>query len=393
MSKLLRLKKQMINAFILIFLFSFMTPGSLVLGATEAKSYVALGDSISFGMSAVPGKGYVDQFHTYLKGLEMYKDIQLTNLSTPGDASTNLKSKIALNQEVIKNADVITISIGGNNLLGPVIASMAKLFNINPVNNPNFQLELATAIASDPLAHQKIMAMSQEPAFTAALTAGVTTFGADWNEIVLSIRAMAPQAEIYVNTIYNPFNALDPFYGMFDTLINQINAIINMGTPYYKVVGVNGEFKKDHGQPLVNFNIAAGAIDPHPNTLGHGVIYEALKALVVIPEPKPDFTVSSTFNLTALQPNKLLCVDAAVTNNLNSEQPVIAIVALFDGSNRMISLAYISKNIGAGVTENLSAGFYLPANITNHKVKVFVWKGTSLTNTNMQPISNVVTLQ
>lgn len=393
MNIFLRLKKQIISTFMFVFLVSFMNPGSLVLGATTTKSYVALGDSISFGMSAENGKGYVNQFHTYLKGLEMYNGIELTNLSKPGDTSTDLKSKIALNQDVIKNADVITISIGGNNLLGPVIANLAKLFNVNPINNPNFLIELATAIANDPNAEQKIMAKALDPIFNAELISGVTTFVSDWNEIVTAIKTIAPQADIYVNTLYNPFKSTDLFYPSFDALIQNINTAIKAGSLYYKVADVYEEFKKNQGEPLVNFDLATGAIDPHPNTLGHGVINEVLKKLVVIPEPQKDFAVNSTFNLATLQPNKMLDVKTTVTNNTNDKQSVVAIVALYDASNRMLNISYISKDIDAGATESLNAGFNLPSITSNYIVKVFVWKGNSIINSTMEPISNVVTFQ
>ena len=389
----LRLKKQIISTFMFVFLLSFINPGNLVLGATTTKSYVALGDSISFGMSAEYGKGYVNQFHTYLKGVEMYEGIELTNLSTPGDTSTNLKSKIALNQEVIKNANVITVNIGGNNLLAPVITNLAKLFNVNPINNPNFLFELATAIALDPDAEQKIMAMAFDPTFNAELASGVATFVSDWAEIVAAIKTMAPQADIYVNTLYNPFKPVDLFFPSFDALIQHINTAIKAGSSYYKVADVYEEFKKNQGEPLVNFDLAIGAIDPHPNTLGHEVIYKALKKLVVIPEPQTDFTVKSIFNLVTLEPNKLLDVKTTVTNNTSAEQAVVVIVALYNERNRMLNVSYISKNINPGVTENLNAGFNLPSNTTNHKVKVFVWKGDSIINSSMEPISNVVIFQ
>lgn len=105
-----------------------------------------------------------------------------------------------------------------------------------------------------------------------------------------------------------------------------------------------------------------------------------------------DFTIKSTFNLDNLQSNKMLDVKTTVTNNNGSQQSVLAIVALYDGNDKMVNMSYISKSIPVGGTENLSSGFKLPTDITNYKVKVFVWEGTSVISSSMQPLSNLVTL-
>jgi pectin methylesterase-like acyl-CoA thioesterase/predicted RecA/RadA family phage recombinase len=106
-----------------------------------------------------------------------------------------------------------------------------------------------------------------------------------------------------------------------------------------------------------------------------------------------DFTVNSTFNIDKLQANKLLEVKTSVTNNVSLSKQVIAVVALYDKDDKMVNVSYISKNVSGGKIENLSAGFKLPTNVDNYKVKVFVWDGTSLTDTKMMPLSNVVTMQ
>lgn len=95
--------------------------------------------------STSPEKSYTSLFYNYLKGLDGKGDLTFANLSMPGDTSTDLLTKISTNDTVkvaIKNVDEITISIGGNNLLGPVIAAIGAAFNVNPVNNPKFAQEV-----------------------------------------------------------------------------------------------------------------------------------------------------------------------------------------------------------------------------------------------------------
>jgi hypothetical protein len=109
-------------------------------------------------------------------------------------------------------------------------------------------------------------------------------------------------------------------------------------------------------------------------------------------QKKSDFTINSTFNVASLQPDKMLEAKTTVTNNKSSLKSVVVVTALYDENDKMVNVAYISKNIPVGKTETLSSGFNLPADVANHKVKVFVWDGASITDSNMQPLSNVVTL-
>lgn len=106
-----------------------------------------------------------------------------------------------------------------------------------------------------------------------------------------------------------------------------------------------------------------------------------------------DFTVNLTFDLSSLQPDKMLNGQAVVTNNKSSINSVLVIMVLYDENDRMVNMSYISKDIPIGDTEKLSTGFKLPSNITNYKVNMFVWDGTNLNNSIMQPIANIIELQ
>jgi len=89
-------------------------------GTVPAKLYVALGDSVSAGYGAPPGRGFVDLYDGYLRdpahgGLE-----QLANLSVPGETSTSMRSAGGqLDRALAKIGEgsdtaVVTLDIGGN---------------------------------------------------------------------------------------------------------------------------------------------------------------------------------------------------------------------------------------------------------------------------------------
>lgn len=105
------------------------------------------------------------------------------------------------------------------------------------------------------------------------------------------------------------------------------------------------------------------------------------------------FNINTSFNSNSLIPGRMLNATVDAKNNGSKEYKVLVITALYDGLDRMMNVSYISKPILAGVSENLSSGFKLPLDVTNHKVKVFVWDGDDLNNTEMIPLSNVVMLR
>jgi hypothetical protein len=106
-----------------------------------------------------------------------------------------------------------------------------------------------------------------------------------------------------------------------------------------------------------------------------------------------DFTVSSTFNMNSLRPGEMLSVNTVVTKKQSSINSVLATLVLYDGSGRMVGMDYKSKDMPIGATENFDLGFILPADTANYEAKVFVWDGTDLGTTTMQPLSDVTTLQ
>ncbi|NLY43954.1 MAG: DUF1080 domain-containing protein [Clostridiaceae bacterium] len=110
-------------------------------------------------------------------------------------------------------------------------------------------------------------------------------------------------------------------------------------------------------------------------------------------EPEEQFNISTSFNMDVLEANKTLIANIDVTNINSRKDSVLAIVALYDDQNRMVNFSYISKKINIGQSVSLKAGFKLPKDVTGHKVQAFVWEGTSLVDTSMRPISNVVELQ
>jgi lysophospholipase L1-like esterase len=248
---------------------------SSVSQTTTCTSYVALGDSISYGMSADPKKGYVDLFGNHLGTICNYGKVDLKQLSIVGDKTNNLLDRLQTTeyQNAVKNAQVITISIGGNNLLSPIISNVCQAFGVNP-GDSNYASELALAMSKNPRKNAILAELMTSSTLKQALSEGVLKFSSDFPQIIQTIKTLSPQSEIYVLTLYNPFDAKDPLYFAFDPVINSINAVIKSQTNAYKVADVYEKFKTTSGS--VNFSLSKMMLDPHPTTIGHAAIYQSI---------------------------------------------------------------------------------------------------------------------
>lgn len=98
---------------------------------------------------------------------------------------------------------------------------------------------------------------------------------------------------------------------------------------------------------------------------------------------------STSFNLQKLEPGKDLLSNLNVTNSSSEDINIIENVVLYDTNNRAVKISYVSKQIKAGKTDELSTGFRLPDNVVGFTVKSFIWRGTSLNDTNLEPMSDV----
>jgi len=148
---------------------------------TTTISYVALGDSVATG--TVTGWSsiisYVTYFHQYLKNYYgSGTNVTLQNLAKDGRQTGGLLESLETDSTTINavtNADIITISIGGNNLMQA--AEIPGFTNIDWV-----------------LADK-----------------GVYDFNNHWEKIISKIRELNTKgAKIIVTTVYNPYNVSPP---------------------------------------------------------------------------------------------------------------------------------------------------------------------------------------
>ncbi|HHV99792.1 MAG TPA: carbohydrate-binding protein [Clostridiaceae bacterium] len=104
---------------------------------------------------------------------------------------------------------------------------------------------------------------------------------------------------------------------------------------------------------------------------------------------EPVFKDAAGNTLTKLVPSADLRASVSITNNGEAARDACLIVALYSADNSVKNISYIEGKVAAGQTYNFNAGFKLPADVTGHYVKVFVWDSIS----GMRPLSNAVTFE
>lgn len=256
---------------------------------TKAQSiYVALGDSItsgygleSFTNNDVKNRSSSNNFVTKLgKRLGM----KTVNFGVEGITSSallnSLKKPSTAEQKnavaQIREAGLITLSIGGNNVFIPLLNAVndqlgtgKSIFNAGASELQNAILQL--------LFNEELLNKLK-----GNISAGAEAFAGndklhksgELSDIIRTIKDLNPKAKLVVQTVYDPYGFILP-----DTVgkaIDTMNAAIIKqagGGKNFVVADVGSAFKKaGKGMQLLNAD-SGKTFDPHPTKKGHEVIY------------------------------------------------------------------------------------------------------------------------
>ncbi len=251
--------------------------------------YVALGDSIAYGYALAD---YENQRYSTL--IEEHLDsvwengCEVYNYAVSGDKGGDLFNILTEGKApAIKNADVITISIGANNVLGPALDNLSEYFVFLTVPDENLRNTELPRIYGELMTETK---------------SGIEDFSLEIVTIIEEIRKSAPDAEIIFQTIYNPYrhatiklDFIDSTLDLAketDRLVSELNKIIiDNATLGYTVADIYTAY--EDLTDVVNSDLFIGdstdldqimlAADPHPNAKGHRVIADTIIPLITLP--------------------------------------------------------------------------------------------------------------
>ncbi|SHH80838.1 hypothetical protein [Clostridium grantii] len=203
--------------------------------------YTALGDDLSSLLPSFIFYGFPYRICRYFKQNNF--KVEFHNFAKPKFTSNDLFFQLRSNFEIrqqIKKSNVLTLSIGANNLL----------LGVN---------ETYTDINGK------------------SVKKSIESFKEDWNFILYFIRnCIGSKATIYIMTIYNPFNTKDPNFTVADYYIQLANSIIKdefwIKTYDYKIVDVYESFKFSSKNNFTFFETYLR--EPYPTFTGNKIIAE-----------------------------------------------------------------------------------------------------------------------
>lgn len=291
--------RKLMAMFAAAFMLFSVTFASVPASAQTSIKYAALGDSVTVGLSSykslnpVDYYGYADMLDDYL---EIALDVDYRNLGEEGLDSVELLGLLTSNagfREKVAGSRIVTINIGSNNLLTPVLPTVAAAFGATDLRSLYDNIRKLSYTA----AMARYAALDDSPSPLVQLfPAGVDAFKATFPGIIASVMTLAPEAKIIVNNLYNPLPAGDALYSFVDKHIRKINAIITENAPgSYVIANSYAAFKAYETSRLAvtfsgrNAILAAKlgsyqaflmAVDPHPTTFGHTLIFGREKNLL-----------------------------------------------------------------------------------------------------------------
>ena len=288
-------KKLLVCITVSIMFIQFVIPmGSLA----KIKNYLATGDSIAYGygLSNIELQSYAQNVRKKLG----VSSSNFKNLSVSGMTCQEKKKKIQTDEykKEIKKADLMTISIGSNELLKIATEVISNVTGI-PDNDPDFLTKVSQAFVDASLAKKYAMATSIYNFFNRKETKdkideGIQLYENYWQKSVDYIKSINPNINIIATEFYNPYYEVGVAsydIGSFvDEAIVKMNTILknkSNNESNYKIAKIYQAFNTTNPRLTnVDINISLSnfrlELDPHPNEEGNKII--ATKIMEAIEE-------------------------------------------------------------------------------------------------------------
>ncbi len=273
-------------------------------------SYVALGDSISTGY-------LLDEPETEGFAAHVAKDTyNLTNLSKNGNTTDGILEQLKVEDVslAVENADIITITCGGNDLMNALYVAIADAYNDAKGTNftgDDVKKELVDGSSTDMsfgfaelnILLSVINTFTESDSFKAAHSSYTASMFGE-NGVVDQILDINPDVTIVFITQYNPYIVFKSdmiysnLYKGIEAGVCELNKTIteNATSGGYLVADAYTAFAESEVN-LCNASTGNGSsnLDFHPNKAGHEVIASVVKATLAEGLAE-DFTVEISYD-------------------------------------------------------------------------------------------------
>lgn len=285
-------------------LFGLVCALALFVGLLPAQAlalegtYVALGDSIADGYGLADDEQSFPELVAAECGYELKKVT-----SSDGWTSDHLLAQLS-NKGVaaeVAAADVVTITVGGNDLMGALYDYLAAQVGGGVVTAEQIEKMLTDGNGELDLGGTNLVAsmvMGALEGFPTSEQAGaaIAKLGTNLASIVSDIKAANPDATIVITNQYNPYGHLDDevvkaVVSAFDQGVTTLNTALQglATTAGVPVADVYALFAASETAPCNAWVEGTKAnLDFHPNALGHELIAQAVEEKLPEPEPTPE---------------------------------------------------------------------------------------------------------
>ncbi len=257
----------------------------------DEKIYLALGDSITTGYGLADSEKGFAKLIAEKNGYKLVN--RAVNGATTADVLALLEQQSVLN--TVAKADLITLTCGGNDLMGLLFMQSAAVYNTMAAE----QISTGDAYAiltnpSDPrqgalmyAMQNMLMGTETSPGLvdSPVMTAALIVYGNQLNDVIAKIRAVNPDAAIIVSTQYNPFQFFTgdyvPFGQIVGRAVEKLSGVItaNAEAAGYLVADAYSAFAAGT-ENLCCASMQPFNPDPHPNAAGHQVLAECFQQVI-----------------------------------------------------------------------------------------------------------------
>lgn len=344
----------------------------------DGEIYVALGDSITTGYG-LSNK----ETECFAKLVANENNYTLTNAAVDGATSAELLAFVqdSANSSLLSGADLITITIGGNDLLGALYEYLAAAWNNDYPDTPKDAEDIKAMLASGDIASLSGM-IEYFPNFGYSSEANNASINVWINleNTITAIKEINPDVTIIVANQYNPYAYLPTLVAgnqLLTAFSEQIQAIVdafedgaarlnqsvssvNDYLDFY-VADVYNAFKNPAQNPC-NASISLTSSfeldfnpDIHPNAYGHTLIAEAIKD-----------TLGSllTGNEGEPQVNSLWVNGRNVLKTGNYTVPCGEGTAVYDAGSNTLTLRNATITKSSSNNSSAYSGIYVEGNLT-----------------------------
>ena len=337
---------------IIILMAAYVFPIISVASSEKYSNYVALGDSIAYGY-ALKDRDTESYAQKVRKNYNI-SNSNFQNLAVSGMTCAEFYKKIQETDytNAIKKADLITVSIGSNELLSLVIKTVSEVTGI-PQNDSNFVNKVQNLFLSASLMKKMQLLTSIYNKFTSEemkqeIEKAINSYDVNWKNSVQYIKQINPNVQIVATEFYNPYYeiALGSYDlgGFVDENIQKLNKILisqSNSEKEYKIAKIYEAFNTTNPR-LTNVNISTSNlnVDPHPNALGHDVI--CTKILDALSNTSTGQTKKDIASLTI---NEL-------TDQIYTGKEITPAVVIKDGSTTLTQ----NKDYTVSYSQNIEIG-------------------------------------